>query len=196
MDIEELIQIVINRYIENNILNLDLSDSTKNRLKRDLRENFLDKDFIYDIKTIVLERVNYEEELKNTNKIIINKEIRNGQPILSGTRLTIIDILLLMIDFVRDYEKEFRANYADISVEQIVLAFDYFINNSIPVQKIKDIIDRIDYDIKKTKEIISKNTNIFASYRKNDYQIVRLKAMNTKSLDIKKRLRELLESEE
>ena len=66
----------------------------------------------------------------------------------------------------------------------------------IPIQKVKDIIDRIDYDIKKTKEIISKNTNIFASYRKNDYQIVRLKAMNTKSLDIKKRLQKLLESEE
>ena len=48
--IEELIQMVINRYIENNILNLDLSDSTKNRLKRDLRKKFLDKDFIYDIK--------------------------------------------------------------------------------------------------------------------------------------------------
>lgn len=63
----------------------------------------------------------------------------------------------------------------------------------IPIQKIKDIIDRIDYDIKKTKEIISKNTNIYASYRKNDYQIVRLKAMNTKSLDIKKRLQELLD---
>lgn len=60
MGIEELIQIVINRYIENNILNLDLSDSTKNRLKRDLRENFLDEDFIHDIKTIVLEGVDYE----------------------------------------------------------------------------------------------------------------------------------------
>ena len=66
----------------------------------------------------------------------------------------------------------------------------------IPIQKVKDIIDRIDYDIKKTKEIISKNTNIYASYRKNDYQIVRLRAMNTKSLDIKKRLQKLLESEE
>lgn len=66
----------------------------------------------------------------------------------------------------------------------------------IPVQKIKDIIDRIDYDIKKTKEIISKNTNIYTSDRRNDYQIVRLRAMNTKSLDIKKRLQELLESEE
>lgn len=67
--------------------------------------------------------------------------------------------------------------------------------NYIPIQKVKDIIDRIDYDIKKTKEIISKNTNIYASYRKNDYQIVRLRAMNTKSLDIKKRLQKLLESE-
>ena len=70
------------------------------------------------------------------------------------------------------------------------------LNDSISKQKIKDIINRIDYDIKKTKEIISKNTNIYASYRKNDYQIVRLRAMNTKSLDIKKRLQELLESEE
>lgn len=60
MGIEELIQIVINRYIENDILNLDLSDSTKNRLKRDLRKNFLDEDFTHDIKTIVLEGVDYE----------------------------------------------------------------------------------------------------------------------------------------
>ncbi len=68
--------------------------------------------------------------------------------------------------------------------------------NFISIQKVKDIIDRIDYDIKKTKEIISKNTSVFASYRKNDYQIVRLRAMNTKSLDIKKRLQKLLESEQ
>lgn len=66
---------------------------------------------------------------------------------------------------------------------------------SISIQKVKDIIDRIDYDIKKTKEIISKNTNIYGSYQKNDYQIVRLRAMNTKSLDIKNRLQKLLESE-
>ena len=61
--------------------------------------------------------------------------------------------------------------------------------NYIPKLKLKDIIDRIDYDIKKTKEIISND-------QKNNYQITRLKAMNTKSLDIKKRLQELLESEE
>ncbi len=81
--------------------------------------------------------------------------------------------------------------------EHTLLISPYYVKeNYIPIQKIKDIIDRIDYDIKKTKEIILKNTNIYASYRKNDYQIVRLKAMNTKSLDIRKRLQELLESEE
>nr|DAV12754.1 MAG TPA: hypothetical protein [Caudoviricetes sp.] len=69
-------------------------------------------------------------------------------------------------------------------------------SNSISVQKIKEIIDRIDYDIKKTKELISNNSNIYTSDRKNDYQIVRLRAMNTKSLDIKNRLQKLLESEE
>lgn len=82
-------------------------------------------------------------------------------------------------------------------------ADNYELNNritdlleNIPIQKIKDIIDRIDYDIKKTKEIISNNSNIYTSDRRNDYQIVRLRAMNTKSLDIRKRLQKLLESEE
>lgn len=70
------------------------------------------------------------------------------------------------------------------------------LNDSISKKKIKDIIERIDYDIKKTKEIISNDLNIYTSNRRNDYQIVRLRAMNTKSLDIKKRLQELLESEE
>ena len=80
--------------------------------------------------------------------------------------------------------------------EHTLLISPYYVKeNFIPVQKVKDIINRIDYDIKKTKEIISKNTNIYASYRKNDYQIVRLRAMNTKSLDIKNRLQKLLESE-
>ena len=65
-------------------------------------------------------------------------------------------------------------------------------NRYIPKSKLKDIIDRIDYDIKKTKEIISNNSNIYTSDRKNDYQIVRLRAMNTKSLDIKERLQDLI----
>ena len=75
-------------------------------------------------------------------------------------------------------------------------SYKHLLDDYIPKQRVKDIIDRIDYDIKKTKEIISNNSNIYTSYRRNDYQIVRLRAMNTKSLDIKKRLQELLESEE
>lgn len=45
-----LLDIAINSYIENDILRLDVSDTTKNRLKRDLRKKFRNEDFIYDIK--------------------------------------------------------------------------------------------------------------------------------------------------
>ena len=85
--------------------------------------------------------------------------------------------------------------YTKASMGEIIEQYYTANKDCITKQRIEDIIDRIDYDIKKTKEIISKNTNIYAGYRKNDYQIVRLRAMNTKSLDIKKRLQELLESE-
>lgn len=81
--------------------------------------------------------------------------------------------------------------YGDVEIHDVInrtLSNDY-----ISVKKIQDIIDRIDYDIKKIKEIISNNSNIYTSDRRNDYQIVRLRAMNTKSLDIKKRLQELIE---
>ena len=90
----------------------------------------------------------------------------------------------------QDYFEKYRYNLQQN--ESLTKEF----SNVIPIQKIKDIIDRIDYDIKKTKELISNNSNIYTSDRRNDYQIVRLRAMNTKSLDIKKRLQELLESEE
>ena len=86
--------------------------------------------------------------------------------------------------------------YTKASMGEIIEQYYTANEDCIAKQRIEDIIDRIDYDIKKTKEIISKNTNIYAGYRRNDYQIVRLKAMNTKSLDIKKRLQKLLESEE
>ena len=101
------------------------------------------------------------------------------------------------IDILSDYKRVLKENEELKKFHiQDNKHLDFIMQHSIPVQKVKVIIDRIDYDIKKTKEIISKNTNIYASYRKNDYQIVRLRAMNTKSLDIKKRLQELLESEE
>lgn len=86
--------------------------------------------------------------------------------------------------------------YTKASMGEIIEQYYTANEDCIAKQRIEDIIDRIDYDIKKTKEIISKNTNIYASYRRNDYQIVRLRAMNTKSLDIKKRLQKLLEKEQ
>lgn len=96
----------------------------------------------------------------------------------------------------KDYKRVLKENEElNYKLHSKKIALEIY-NRYIPKSKLKDIIDRIDYDIKKTKEIISKNTNIYASYRKNDYQIVRLRAMNTKSLDIKKRLQKLLESEE
>lgn len=106
-----------------------------------------------------------------------------------------------MIKMAKEIISQNKEGTGDCSIET-ALAYDVanylnkVLENSISKEKVEDIIDRIDYDIKKTKEIISKNTNVHASYRKNDYQIVRLRAMNTKSLDIKNRLQKLLESEE
>ena len=78
-----------------------------------------------------------------------------------------------------------KEEYTKASMGEIIEQYYTANEDCITNQRIEDIIDRIDYDIKKTKEIISND-------QKNNYQITRLKAMNTKSLDIKKRLQELL----
>lgn len=82
-----------------------------------------------------------------------------------------------------------KEEYTKASMGEIIEQYYTANEDCVSKSKIEDIIDRIDYDIKKTKEIISND-------RRNNYQRVRLKAMNTKSLDIKKRLQKLLESEE
>lgn len=139
-------------------------------------------------------------EYEKNNKDKINKAdelIYIQETILSDYKrvLKINEVLLKENEELKFKERSrIIGEYGDAEIHNVInktLSNDY-----ISVQKVKDIIDRIDYDIKKTKEIISKNTNIYASDRRNDYQIARLKAMNTKSLDIKKRLQELLESEE
>lgn len=96
----------------------------------------------------------------------------------------------------KDLEIIGKEEYTKASMKEIIEQYYTANEDCITKQRIEDIIDRIDYDIKKTKEIISNNSNIYTSDRKNDYQIVRLRAMNTKSLDIKNRLQKLLESEE
>lgn len=73
-------------------------------------------------------------------KIIQNKNIRNGKPIIKGTRLTIMDVLFFMTEFVKEHEKEFKENYADINSKQIIASIDYLLENNIPKQKIKDTI--------------------------------------------------------
>ena len=119
-----------------------------------------------------------EEDIKILEEMIENANIENIEAIEH-----------ILSDYKRVLKENEELNY---KLHSKKIALEIY-NRYIPKSKLNDIIDRIDYDIKKTKEIISKNTNIYASYRKNDYQIVRLRAMNTKSLDIKKRLQELLE---
>ena len=131
----------------------------------------------YDLDCIQILLSDYKRVLK-INEVLLkeNEELKNK---IMEKELEIIG-----------KEEDTKASMGEI-IEQYYTANE----DCIAKQRIEDIIDRIDYDIKKTKEIISNNSNIYTSDRRNNYQIVRLRAMNTKSLDIKKRLQELLESE-
>lgn len=135
-----------------------------------------------------------EEDIK-----IIERKIKEAECYtdITGLCLTLDkELCNALMNIISDYKRVLKENEElNYKLHSKKIASEIY-NRYIPKSKLKDIIDRIDYDIKKTKEIISKNTNIFASYRKNDYQIVRLRAMNTKSLDIKNRLQELLELSE
>lgn len=144
-----------------------------------------------------------EEDIKIINNFItyFNKNIQNG----NKADLTVLGEEINAIEHIlSDYKRVLKINEVLLKENEELKKYkEYYSsarqlvdNNYIHKQKIKDIIDRIDYDIKKTKETISNNSNIYTSDRKNDYQIVRLRAMNTKSLDIKNRLQKLLESEE
>lgn len=82
------------------------------------------------------------KELENS-KIIQDKNIRSGKPTIEGTRLTVIDVLLFMTEFIKEHEKEFRENYTDINLKQIIDSINYLLENSIPKQKIKDLKENI-----------------------------------------------------
>lgn len=139
---------------------------------------------------------NYNEKTKQCDKHKC-MELQAIEHILSDYKRVLKDNEELKNEIMeKELEIVGKEEYTKASMKEIIEQYYTANEDCITKQRIEDIIDRIDYDIKKTKEIISKNTNIYASYRKNDYQIVRLRAMNTKSLDIKNRLQELLESEE
>lgn len=76
-----LLDIAINSYIENDILRLDVSDTTKNRLKRDLREKFRDEDFIYDIKNNIglIPKSKVKEKIEEINKAYEDSKDENGE---------------------------------------------------------------------------------------------------------------------
>ena len=75
-----LLDIAINSYIENDILRLDVSDTTKNRLKRDLRKKFRDEDFIYDIKNNIglIPKSKVKDKIEELNKLIIETQKELG----------------------------------------------------------------------------------------------------------------------
>lgn len=165
-----------------------------------MKENSIEEDI--EILEEMIENANIEN--MDMNNCFGGEHIEAIEHILSDYKrvLEINEVLLKENEGLKNkiMEKELeiigKEEYTKASMGEIIEQYYTANEDCITKQRIKAIIDRIDYDIKKTKKIISKNTNICASYRKNDYQIVRLRAMNTKSLDIKKRLQKLLESEE
>ena len=76
-----LLDIAINSYIENDILRLDVSDTTKNRLKGDLRKKFRDEDFIYDIKNNIglIPKSKVKEKIEEINKAYEDSKDENGE---------------------------------------------------------------------------------------------------------------------
>ena len=155
------------------------------------------------------ERSSIEEDIKNAEHFIksikTDKEYKEENGWHGYYNKEIVELARMLEHILSDYKRVLKMNEVLLKENEelkdkyatFVKMSSEVIANSIPVQKVKDIIDRIDYDIKKTKEIISNNSNIYTSDRKNDYQIIRLRAMNTKSLDIKERLQKLIkESEE
>lgn len=147
--------------------------STAEQLKVEIKENFRLKNQLENNRKEYQETYkDIKEELKELKKE--NEELKN-------------EVMEKDLKIIGTEE------YTKASMKEIIAQYYTANEDCIPKSKIKDIINRMDYDIKKTKEIISNNSNIYTSDRRNDYQIVRLRAMNTKSLDIKKRLQELIE---
>ena len=97
-----------------------------------------------------IDKLNEQIKELEDKKIIKNEQIRNGQPVIANTRLTVLDVLYLMTEFINTHEEEFRKDIVNISINQIISAIDYFIDNSIPVSLVEEKIEELD---KKEKEL-------------------------------------------
>lgn len=108
--------------------------------------DFVNKElYIQAQKNLIKAYKELEEENRNLkeNQIIKNEKIRNGQPVILNTRLTVLDVLYLMTEFIKRHEEEFRKDYVDININQIISAIDYFIDNSIPVSLVEEKIEEL-----------------------------------------------------
>lgn len=117
---------------------------TYNGLKRnkDIVKS-IDKDYFFDLVDCLIKAYKELEE----KQIIKNEQIRNGQPVIANTRLTVLDVLYLITEFIKRHEEEFRRDYVDISINQIISAIDYFIDNSIPVSLVEEKIEELEKKI-------------------------------------------------
>ena len=72
-EIKKILELVVKSYTERYIINLDLSDGTKNMLKRELRKTFLDEDLFYDLGTIAhkdnIPKSKVKEKIEEYNSI-------------------------------------------------------------------------------------------------------------------------------
>ena len=77
--------------------------------------------------------------------------------------------MLFITEFIKEHEKEFRENYADINTKQIIDSINYLLENSIPKQKIKDKIE----ELKDENYQISLGSNILLDTQitKNNFKI-------------------------
>lgn len=44
-----------------------------------------------------------------------------------------------MTEFIKEHEKEFRENYADINTKQIISSINYLLESTIPIEKVKKL---------------------------------------------------------
>lgn len=146
-----------------------------------MKENSIEED-IARISKLLTTKFNNDYSIDNKDKEALEHILSDYKRVLKENEELKNKIMEKELEIIGKEE------YTKASMEEIIEQYYTANEDCISKRRIENIIDEIDYDIKKTKEIISNG-------RRNAYQIVRLRAMNTKSLDIKKRLQKLLESE-
>lgn len=98
-----------------------------------------------------------------------------------------------VLDYIKELEngEVEKTNLKIAELECKLVELQKEIENSVSKDKVKEQIEWLENDIRKTKENIRKGNEIRTYI--NGYRKLRMKAFNTKSKEIKKRLENLLE---